>query len=87
MNSEYVSLLHRQTSRLWLEIQYAENTQLAAMSDDRVILLTNRGDGVDEVPNDEEDYEATGIELNVSIPFAAYNKIGSYNLKIITIVC
>ena len=74
MNSEYVSLLHRQSSRLWLEIQYAENTQLAAMSDDRVILLTNRGDGVDEVPNDEEDYEAAGIELNVNIPFAAYNK-------------
>ena len=72
MNSEYVSLLHRQTSRLWLEIQYAENTQLAAMSDDRVILLTNRGDGVDEVPNDEEDYEAAGIELNVNIYFAAY---------------
>ena len=45
------------------------------MLDDRVILLTNRGDGVDEVPNYEEDYEATGIELNVSIPFAAYNKI------------
>ena len=44
------------------------------MSDDRVILLTNRGDGVDEVPNDEEDYEAAGIELNVNIPFAAYNK-------------
>ena len=74
MNSWYVSLLHRQTSRLWLEIQYAEHTQVAAMSDDRVILLTNRGDGVDEVPNDEEDYEAAGIELNVNIPFAAYNK-------------
>ena len=74
MNSEYVSLLHRQTSRLWLEVQYAENSQLAAMSDDRVILLTNRGDGVDEVPNDEEDCEAAGIELNVNIPFATYNK-------------
>ena len=57
-----------------MEVQYAEHTQLAAMSDDRVILLTNRGDGVDEVPNDEEDYEAAGIELNVNIPFAAYNK-------------
>ena len=45
------------------------------MSDDRVILLTNRGDGVDEVPNDEEDYEAAGIELNVNIPYATYNKI------------
>ena len=74
MNSWYVSLLHRQTSRLWLEVQYAENTQLAAMSDDRVILLTNRGDGVDEVPNDEEDYEAAGIELNINIPFATYNE-------------
>ena len=74
MNSWYVSLLHRQTSRLWLEVQYAENSQLAAMSDDRVILLTNRGDGVDEVPNDEEDCEAAGIELNVNIPFATYNK-------------
>ena len=45
-----------------------------AMSDDRVILLTNRGDGVDEVPNDEEDYEAAGIELNINIPFATYIK-------------
>ena len=43
------------------------------MSDDRVILLTNRGDGVDEVPNDEEDYEAAGIKLNINIPFATYN--------------
>ena len=74
MNSWYVSLPHRKTSRLWLEVQYAENSQLAAMSDDRVILLTNRGDGVDEVPNDEEDCEAAGIELNVNIPFATYNK-------------
>ena len=44
------------------------------MLDDRVILLTNRGDGVDEVPNDEEDSEAAGIEFNVNIPFATYNK-------------
>ena len=87
MNSEYVSLFDRETSQLWLEIQYAENTQLAAMSDDRVILLTNRGDGVDEVPNDEEDYEAAGIQLNVNIPFATYNKMGSYNLEIISSVC
>ena len=57
------------------------------MSDDRVILLTNRGDGVDEVPNDEEDYEAAGIKLNINIPFATYNKMGSYNLKNISIVC
>ena len=56
------------------------------MSDDRVILLTNRGDGVDEVPNDEEDYEAAGIKLNINIPFATY-KMGSYNLKNISIVC
>ena len=62
---------------MWLEIQYAENTQLAAMSDDRVILLTNRGDGVDEVPNDEEDYEAAGIKLNINIPFATYKKWGA----------
>ena len=57
------------------------------MSDDRVILLTNRGDGVDEVPNDEEDSEAAGIEFNVNIPLATYNKIGSYNLRVIFVVC
>ena len=26
---------------------------ILGMADDRVILLTNRGDGVDEIPNDE----------------------------------
>ena len=32
------------------------------MSEDRIILLTNRGDGVDEIPNEdqiEEDEEGT----------------------------
>ena len=32
------------------------------MSEDRIILLTNRGDGVDEIPNEdpiEEDEEKT----------------------------
>ena len=34
------------------------------MADDRLILLTNRGDGVDEIPNDElieeDDVEQSG---------------------------
>ena len=37
------------------------------MSDDRVILLTNRGDGVDEVPNDEEYIEDDPEEISGNV--------------------
>ena len=36
---------------MWLN--RGKNTFTLGMADDRVILLTNRGDGVDEIPNDE----------------------------------
>ena len=43
------------------------------MSEDRIILLTNRGDGVDEIPNedqieeDEEDTSGSSELLNKTI--------------------
>ena len=46
------------------------------MSDDRVILLTNRGDGVDEVPNDEEYIEDGPEETSGNLKLIRMNGKG-----------